>query len=66
MRPDTFVHAEQSIEPCTSDVRTEDGGYQQGKRDDARELLFPIHRWFTEEFDTRDLKDPKTLLEKVS
>jgi predicted ATPase len=28
----------------------------QGKRDEARELLAPIYGWFTEGFDTRDLK----------
>jgi predicted ATPase len=29
----------------------------QGKRDEARELLAPVYDWFTEGFDTRDLKD---------
>jgi hypothetical protein len=28
---------------------------QQGKRDEARELITPIYRWFTEGFDTADL-----------
>jgi hypothetical protein len=28
---------------------------QQGKRDEARELIAPIYRWFTEGFDTADL-----------
>jgi predicted ATPase len=28
---------------------------QQGKRDEARELLAPISGWFTEGFDTTDL-----------
>jgi len=28
----------------------------QGKRDEARELLAPVYGWFTEGFDTRDLK----------
>ena len=27
----------------------------QGKRNDARELLAPVYGWFTEGFDTRDL-----------
>jgi predicted ATPase len=27
----------------------------QGKRDEARELLAPVYGWFTEGFDTRDL-----------
>jgi predicted ATPase len=34
----------------------------QGKRDEARELLAPVYGWFTEGFDTRDLKDAKALL----
>jgi predicted ATPase len=34
----------------------------QGKRTEARELLSPIYGWFTEGFDTRDLKEGKALL----
>jgi predicted ATPase len=34
----------------------------QGKRDKARELLEPVYSWFTEGFDTADLKDAKVLL----
>jgi predicted ATPase len=34
----------------------------QGKRDEARDLLAPIYGWFTEGFDTLDLKDAKALL----
>jgi len=37
----------------------------QGKRDDARELLAPVYGWFTEGFDTRDLKEAKVLLEEL-
>jgi class 3 adenylate cyclase/predicted ATPase len=37
----------------------------QGKPQQARELLAPIYGWFTEGFDTRDLKDAKTLLEDL-
>ena len=29
----------------------------QGKRDEGRELLAPVYGWFTEGFDTRDLKE---------
>ena len=32
----------------------------------ARDLLFPIFSWFTEGFDTADLKDAKALLEELS
>ena len=38
----------------------------QGKRDEARELLAPIYGWFTEGFDTRDLKEAKKLLDELS
>ena len=38
----------------------------QGKRDEARELLAPIYGWFTEGFDTLDLKEAKTLLDELS
>jgi predicted ATPase len=37
----------------------------QGKRDEARELLAPVYGWFTEGFDTRDLKEAKALLEEL-
>jgi predicted ATPase len=38
----------------------------QGKRDEARELLAPVFGWFTEGFDTLDLKEAKTLLDQLS
>ena len=37
----------------------------QGKRDEARELLAPVYGWFTEGFDTLDLKEAKALLEEL-
>ncbi len=37
----------------------------QGKRADARELLAPVYGWFTEGFDTLDLKEAKTLLDEL-
>ncbi len=39
---------------------------QQGKGDEARELLAPIYGWFTEGFDTADLQEAKVLLEELS
>jgi predicted ATPase len=39
---------------------------RQGKRDEARDLLAPIYRWFTEGFDTADLQEAKALLEELS
>jgi class 3 adenylate cyclase/predicted ATPase len=38
----------------------------QGKRDAARELLAPVYGWFTEGFDTLDLKEAKALLDELS
>jgi predicted ATPase len=35
---------------------------QQGKRQEAHDLLAPVYHWFTEGFDTADLKDAKALL----
>jgi class 3 adenylate cyclase/predicted ATPase len=37
----------------------------QGKRDEARDLLAPIYGWFTEGFDTPVLKDAKALLDEL-
>jgi predicted ATPase len=38
----------------------------QGKRDEARDLLAPVYGWFTEGFDTLDLKDAKVLLDELA
>jgi predicted ATPase len=38
----------------------------QGKRDEARELLAPVYGWFTEGFDTLDLKEAKGLLDELA
>ena len=37
----------------------------EGKRKEARELLAPFYGWFTEGFDTRDLKEAKALLDEL-
>jgi tetratricopeptide (TPR) repeat protein len=39
---------------------------EQGRRDEARTMLAEIYGWFSEGFDTRDLKDAKALLEELS
>ena len=39
---------------------------QQGKKDEARQLLAEIYGWFTEGFDTKDLQEAKALLEELS
>jgi class 3 adenylate cyclase/predicted ATPase len=38
----------------------------QGKRDEARELLAPVYGWFSEGFDTLDLKEAKELLSELA
>ena len=38
----------------------------QGKRDEARVLLAPVYGWFTEGFDTLDLKEAKVLLDELA
>ena len=38
----------------------------QGKPQQARELLAPIYGWFTEGFDTLDLKEAKALLDELA
>ncbi len=39
---------------------------KQGKIDEAREVLAPVYNWFSEGFDTADLKDAKGLLDELS
>ena len=39
---------------------------KQGRRDEGRTMLAEIYGWFTEGFDTADLKDAKALLEELS
>ena len=39
---------------------------EHGRRDEARTMLAEIYGWFTEGFDTADLKDAKALLDELS
>ena len=39
---------------------------KQGQRDEARTILSQIYNWFTEGFDTADLKDAKALLDDLA
>jgi predicted ATPase len=39
---------------------------KQGRRDEARTMLAEIYNWFTEGFDTADLKDAKALLAELT
>ncbi len=38
---------------------------EQGRRAEAHDLLAPVYGWFTEGFDTADLKDAKALLDQL-
>jgi predicted ATPase len=38
----------------------------EGRRDEARAMLAEIYNWFTEGFDTADLKEAKALLDELS
>ena len=40
--------------------------HQQGKRQEAHDLLAPVYNWFTEGFDTADLIDAQALLDELS
>jgi tetratricopeptide (TPR) repeat protein len=40
--------------------------HQQGKKEETRQILAEIHGWFTEGFDTADLREAKALLQDVS
>jgi predicted ATPase len=37
----------------------------QGRRTEAHDLLAPVYGWFTEGFDTQDMKEAKALLEEL-
>jgi predicted ATPase len=39
--------------------------HDQGMREKARDLLAPVYGWFTEGFDTRDLKEARVLLDEL-
>jgi predicted ATPase len=39
---------------------------QQGKRQEAHDLLAPVYGWFTEGFDTADLQEAKALLDALA
>jgi predicted ATPase len=39
---------------------------ERGRRAEARDLLAPVYGWFTEGFDTADLKEAKAMLEELA
>ena len=51
------------LRAATSLARLSD---RQGRTEEARALLQPVYDWFTEGFDTADLKDAKALLEELA
>ena len=56
----------QSNRTLTSQRCRNFGLAKEGKRDEARAMLADIYNWFTEGFDTADLKDAKSLLDELS
>lgn len=39
--------------------------HSQGKSQEAHDLIFPVHEWFNERFDTTDLKNAKAFLTEL-
>ena len=39
---------------------------EQGRKGEARDLLTPVHGWFTEGFNTADLKEAQALLDELT
>jgi predicted ATPase len=39
---------------------------EQHRRTEARDLVAPVYSWFTEGFDTADLKEAKALLDQLA
>jgi len=58
-----FIHDRCGVE---EGARGGSGTSDQGKRDEARALLAPVYGWFTEGFDTLDLKEAKALLDELN
>ena len=40
--------------------------HEQGKQQEAHDLVAQVYAWFTEGFDTADLQEAKTLLEELA
>jgi hypothetical protein len=59
-RRECFEVARKTVMTLTRPLR------EQGKKDEARRMLAEIYGWFTEGFDTADLKDAKALLDALS
>ena len=55
-----------SLRPEQASMSTARSWRDQGEVQQVRELLAPVYGWFTEGFDTRDLKEAKALLEELA
>jgi predicted ATPase len=78
--PDASIHAQSLLDKALTIARSQDARSlelraardladlwrDQGRRDEARNLLAPVHGWFTEGFDARDLKEAKALLGELA
>ena len=65
----SLSYGESNEQPPHSERQTSDAAKpkdDQGKVHQARELLAPVYGWFTEGFDTRDLKEAKVLLNELT
>jgi predicted ATPase len=60
-----FVAASKVLEKLRAAMSMARLWRDQGKRDEARDLLAPVYGWFTEGFDTLDLKEAKALLDEL-
>jgi hypothetical protein len=58
--PDAFIIGERTTVSLVRLLR------DTGRRDEARAMLTEIYNWFTEGFDTADLRDAKALLDASS
>jgi predicted ATPase len=78
--PDNYAEAETCFQHALDIARTQQAKsfelrtatslarlwQQQGKRQEAHDLLAPVYHWFTEGFDTADLQDAQALLDVLS
>ena len=66
MRLECEAATTRSVTPSSAAMSRARLWRDQGKRDEARDLLAPVYGWFTEGFDTLDLKEAKVLLDELA
>ena len=64
-KPSFQIHAHGRATAGEAGRRTARLWRDQGRIDEAHDLLAPVHGWFTEGFDTADLKEAKLLLDEL-